>query len=258
MTVFSRIVPRLVRANVEVRIKDVAREDPVGIRARDRDAAAARDRKQTLAVIVGVLKKKRSVHPGGRHIASVEGRGITIKVGGDFGMFPLCEIVCETVDNNRSIANIAGLNTRRRLAANGLRETKRNKPDGGHETHDNAEQADFLAPGALLLRGANTARGEEEARDACGDEIAVDEPGVLRAGTNVVKAPALGLFLGLVHVGRGWALGRRNMLPAQGVARAAKDASLADLLVATEQGLAAPEPSLGDITRSCATHDEHD
>jgi hypothetical protein len=70
------------------------------------------------------------------------------------------EIVIETMDDDRcglnfpSVVSIGGRST------DGERETKREETDAGHEGEDDAEEADLLSPGPLLLGCADTTSSE--------------------------------------------------------------------------------------------------
>lgn len=75
-------------------------------------------------------------------------------------MLPTREIVRIAMDDDGTIADVTGLDTGRGFAADRLGKTKSDKADTSHETHNDTEETDLLAPCTLLLRGAN-ATGRE-------------------------------------------------------------------------------------------------
>jgi len=171
----------------------VAREVPreIAVLVRDRGAVSGLD--DAAAVLVDLLEEEGQIHASDIPAAFEQRIGPPIERGTD-GMLELAEVVVVTVNNDRRVADCASLEAGRGFATDGLGEAEGEEANAEHETANDREQAHLLAPCTLLLRSADAEERQQEWREAAGEEVAVDEPGVFGTGSDVVEAA--GSFLG--------------------------------------------------------------
>jgi hypothetical protein len=74
MTKFTRVVSRLVHAQVPMLPKEITWKGPLGVRTAREGTAAPRERQEARTLVVGDLKQKRRVGISRRQAAGVEGR----------------------------------------------------------------------------------------------------------------------------------------------------------------------------------------
>ena len=140
-----------VRARRAELIKHIAREVPLEVSVLSGDARVGCTSDNSSAVLPCVLEHERDIGAG--HVPSSLEEWVDTRVGelADLRVLEVRKVVVQTVDDNGAISYCSRPEARRRLAADGLRETEREEGDTSHEHEDDAQQTHLLAPSTLLF-----------------------------------------------------------------------------------------------------------